>query len=519
MKLFNRIGFSCLCTLLLVSVGVHGQIVVRGSQTTNQNTGSSISVTKPSGLEAGDLLMVQILQMDDALSNSLSNVVIPTGWSLVDGRQIRSGGSEQWWVSLLYKVATSDDVAASNFTFTLDSDADAVTGSIVAFGGGDVTGGFLPNGTAGGPFDAAVGTYVLGTDNSLDAAAVTTSTSDAALVLFAALGDDAETRKSWPEVGSNNAQDLFLNSFNSSFGNDMGSFGGWVTQYTANTSSSIAGTNTLTGNINHASIQLALRTLNRRLNIFRSVATGNWSNVESWQQRRYAGDWVTPPNPPASLQESIDVQVNKASVYKRSSNKGNIKSHQVTLPANTAAGDLLILLWSDHLDIPKPETLTPPTGWTSIVSTAYHDGKHSARVWYKIADGSEGSSVTVTTSADTESATVIYRLPSGSFIGVPVASATTATNLNTSTPTAPALTTGFGNVRTLWIISSFSHFEANPNNTMPSGFNFDAMVHGSLNKNPTLRSASMISIASQLSSTAVGSFVAAEEHSAATIGV
>lgn len=69
---------------------------------------SSVTITKPTGLTAGDL-MVGIISAD---SQSLTT---PSGWTLLD--DVESAAFTQH-VAVFVKVADSSDAAATNFTFT-----------------------------------------------------------------------------------------------------------------------------------------------------------------------------------------------------------------------------------------------------------------------------------------------------------------------------------------------------------------------------------------------------------------
>lgn len=94
-------------------------------------TGStSISLTKPTGLAVGDLMVALVINYNDNYSFTK-----PTGWTTYDTRQ----GSNMCY-NLDWKIADSSDVAASQFTWsTIDSNDKA--GVIAAFSGdsGDIT--------------------------------------------------------------------------------------------------------------------------------------------------------------------------------------------------------------------------------------------------------------------------------------------------------------------------------------------------------------------------------------------
>lgn len=100
---------------------------VTGSPQTSTTTGTTLTITRPSGLAVGDVMIANIVQSDNdnADGGDLSNASL-AGWTLIAGNQtgIVGSGGDEFWGTLLYKVATAGDVSAANFAFTLDGDAD-----------------------------------------------------------------------------------------------------------------------------------------------------------------------------------------------------------------------------------------------------------------------------------------------------------------------------------------------------------------------------------------------------------
>lgn len=93
-------------------------IAVASTASTGYATASSITITKPSGLAAGDLLV--------CLINIFGNgtVTTPSGWT--QGTQQANGTTQS--LQYLYKIADSADAAASNFTFNLSGSLDTAGG-------------------------------------------------------------------------------------------------------------------------------------------------------------------------------------------------------------------------------------------------------------------------------------------------------------------------------------------------------------------------------------------------------
>ncbi|WP_338226614.1 PKD-like domain-containing protein [Algoriphagus taiwanensis] len=134
--------------LLLGGVGeVWGQIALRGSTTNtianNSNPANlTLTIDKPTGLAVGDLMIATIGQSDND-SDNLNTAIVASGWTIIDSRLIGSNGNNRWWGTVLYKVATAADVAAANFSFTGDPDAESMVGGITAFSGVDPTNPFF----------------------------------------------------------------------------------------------------------------------------------------------------------------------------------------------------------------------------------------------------------------------------------------------------------------------------------------------------------------------------------------
>lgn len=84
------------------------------SSATALNT-NSVTVTKPTGLAVGDLLVAGVVSDRDA-GASTPSLNTPTDWTLEES--VSPTGAT---VGLFSKIADSSDVAASNFTFTASS--------------------------------------------------------------------------------------------------------------------------------------------------------------------------------------------------------------------------------------------------------------------------------------------------------------------------------------------------------------------------------------------------------------
>lgn len=97
--------------------------VVQSSQTATTTSASSVTITKPTGLAVGDFMFAFIGFENGSTARTFTT---PSGWTLLQTNPTDSEG-----VACFYKEATSGDVAASNFTFSLSGAADRLGGVLV----------------------------------------------------------------------------------------------------------------------------------------------------------------------------------------------------------------------------------------------------------------------------------------------------------------------------------------------------------------------------------------------------
>jgi len=96
----------------------------------NGSSGTSLTITKPTGLAVGDLMICFLGGPNDWNINTATNWNGLTQAQSTEGNQLTS--KAQW------KIADSADVAASNFTFTI-STSSGFTGYILRISGHDAT--------------------------------------------------------------------------------------------------------------------------------------------------------------------------------------------------------------------------------------------------------------------------------------------------------------------------------------------------------------------------------------------
>lgn len=145
-----------------------------------------------------------------------------------------------------------------------------------------------------------------------------------------------------------------------------------------------------------------------------------------------------------------------------SGNSGaNATAHTVTLPTSIASGDLLIVAFC-HDDAGATVTAsvtTPASGWTTLVNNLVANALGTVgrlSVFARIADGTEGTTITVTTTGSEGSAYTTYRIPASSWYGnltdgVNVATVSgPAANANPNPPNLdPA---SWGTEDTMWMV-------------------------------------------------------------------
>ena len=117
-------------------------------------------------------------------------------------------------------------------------------------------------------------------------------------------------------------------------------------------------------------------------------------------------------------------------------------NHTVNLPPGIVAGDLLLVIFASD----GSATIGFPVGWTQLFEDAYGLTFH-CEVSYRVADGTEGPTINVTTSNTQMTAHTSYRIIG--FSGVP--EAPYRSEGTDAAPDPPSLTPTWGAKDTLWI--------------------------------------------------------------------
>lgn len=225
-----------------------GQIALSGGTiaaavTTNTTTSTTLIIAKPSGLAVGNIMIAQVVQSGNNTTNSIGDASSTDGsWSPITGSNIRGDWFNYSHATLLYKIATSSDVEATDFSFTLDGNADDGEGGIIGFSGVQNT----------DPFDVTPGTAYtnVGSDAQLNASAITTATANSVVLMFGAMHDNI-TASAW----SSGRTELYDVDFNATV--DIGMAAAYATQTAAGNTG--AGTASLSGTANNGAILIALK--------------------------------------------------------------------------------------------------------------------------------------------------------------------------------------------------------------------------------------------------------------------
>ena len=204
MKKFNFIQFFVTVTLLLAVLTAQAQIAQRGSSVNGTSTSTTLTINKPTGVVAGDVMIVNICQRGNGTTApSLA------GWTAISSGAIDGGTTLG---ALLYKVAGASEPAS--YTFTLGTGANNNTGTIVAFSGVDVSG---PT-----PFDVAPGSLSLSgaSGKTATATGITTVSANAAVIMFAQSSDN-QTMGSWNTTNPGSLTEIYEDQYNGTGSNDQ----------------------------------------------------------------------------------------------------------------------------------------------------------------------------------------------------------------------------------------------------------------------------------------------------------
>lgn len=159
----------------------------------------------------------------------------------------------------------------------------------------------------------------------------------------------------------------------------------------------------------------------------------------------------------------------------------NTTSHTVSLPTGISAGDRLGVLFTNH----GTATVTTPSGWSEIDTVSVDDGSaDNCRTTYleRFADGNEGSTLSITTSASERSTHIAMRFESSD--GSQAAEATTNSGTGNN-PDPPSLTPSWGSDDTKWLACFGHHFNDadEPSDDAPTNYSVVQTIQGTGSSN------------------------------------
>ncbi|MBS1534166.1 MAG: fibronectin type III domain-containing protein [Bacteroidetes bacterium] len=245
---WNKISFLkelFFALLLMVSFldpnSAEAQIALRGTATTATSTNTNITINKPTGVVAGDMMLVNI-----AKGGNNTNAPTLAGWTLISGVNLGGGGGTQRYGAVLYKVAGAAEPA--NYTFALGAGTDSASGGIVAFSGVDGT----------TPFDVTPGTIsVQPSQTGVVATGLTTVSANAAIIMFgqAAGNNPTWNNGAWNTTSPGALTELF--DIGQGSGDQSSAGAAWATKATIGATGN--GAATLSGAERNGGILIALR--------------------------------------------------------------------------------------------------------------------------------------------------------------------------------------------------------------------------------------------------------------------
>ncbi|MBU4538648.1 MAG: T9SS type A sorting domain-containing protein [Bacteroidetes bacterium] len=191
---YGRIMIRAFAILIFAFNYTWGQIALRGTATTATSNANTITISKPTGVVAGDIMIANIASSDN---NSLQgNDANLSGWTLINGRNF---SNNQKRVSILYRVA--DGTEPTNLVFRVPvgvNITDSSVGGIIAFSGVNPI----------NPFDVAPGTFSQSINTPAIAPGLTTITANTAIVMVGA-DEFSRTWSAWSATDPGTLNELF----------------------------------------------------------------------------------------------------------------------------------------------------------------------------------------------------------------------------------------------------------------------------------------------------------------------
>lgn len=131
-----------------------------------------------------------------------------------------------------------------------------------------------------------------------------------------------------------------------------------------------------------------------------------------------------------------------------------LNTHSVPMPSSLAAGNLLLLFYTQH----GTDGTTLPSGWTTLFSNTTSSPSDPHYILAKISGGTEGNQNFIIGGGKAQRATAVVYNISGNRNGVTsseIAVSSEVAETSILTPNPPSLTPSWGSAENLWIAVSF----------------------------------------------------------------
>ena len=188
-------------------------------------------------------------------------------------------------------------------------------------------------------------------------------------------------------------------------------------------------------------VREALETLEARVQ--RALETASYHGTEHTD---YGRDPLIGDNLVGHSHAAISFPIVEATATSTTSPANTL--HSVTLPSGIASGNLLLVCFAVE-DNAGPNLITWPSGWTGFLTAANSNNVRMA-VGYRKADGTEGSTIIITTSLSRRSAHQSYRITAAEDPSIQPPQASTGATGTSAAPNPDELLPAASTKKYLW---------------------------------------------------------------------
>lgn len=197
------------------------------------------------------------------------------------------------------------------------------------------------------------------------------------------------------------------------------------------------------------------------------------------------------------LSNDAAVSLSLAASNTYNSAAATVTSAAVNLPSGIVSGNLLLMFFIKH---GTTDDITDPSGWSEIASCKPNTSD-LAKVYAKIATGSEGATETVAITTASRAAAITYRI-TGNRNGVTsseIAVSTVNVDGSTLSPNPPNLTPSWGSAENLWIALGFAQDGAFTFDSYPTNYSLGQQLaqHGGGTSNGVVAAARLLTASSE----------------------